>query len=298
MLFAIQFPEIDPALISVTVFGTELALRWYALAYIAGLVLGWWLVVRLARRPALWGGPPPLTPQLTEALLTWMVLGVVLGGRLGFVGFYQWEYYSQNLAEIPRIWQGGMSFHGGFLGVVIAGTLFSLKNRLPVWRVGDAVAAVAPIGILFGRLANFINAELWGRPTTLPWGVIFPDPAAQLCAAEFGEVCARHPSQLYEAALEGLVLGLVMLWGITRRGWLKTPGRVIGVFLLGYGLARTLVEGFRQADAQFISPDNPFGHIWRLGETPETWGLTMGQILSLPMVALGLLVLLAARRRT
>lgn len=296
MLYVIEFPQIDPAIVSVTVFGVELALRWYALAYVAGLGLGWWVILRMVRRPTLWGGSAPFTPQHVEALLTWMVLGVILGGRLGFVLFYQWDYYSQNLGDIPQVWRGGMSFHGGFLGVVIAAGLFALKNKLPALSIGDAIAAVAPIGIFFGRIANFINAELWGRPTTLPWGVIFPDTAAQICPPEFGEICARHPSQLYEAGLEGLLLGLVILWGITRRGWLKRPGRVIGVFLLGYGLARTLVEGFRQADAQFITSDNPFGHIWRLGATPEAWGLTMGQLLSLPMVGLGLLVLALARK--
>lgn len=296
MLYVIEFPQIDPAIVSVTVFGVELALRWYAMAYVAGLGLGWWVILRMVRRPALWGGSAPFTPQHVEALLTWMVLGVILGGRLGFVLFYQWDYYSQNLGDIPQVWRGGMSFHGGFLGVVLAAGLFALKNKLPALSIGDAIAAVAPIGIFFGRIANFINAELWGRPTTLPWGVVFPDTAAQICPPEFGEICARHPSQLYEAGLEGLVLGLVILWGITRRGWLRRPGRVIGVFLLGYGLARTLVEGFRQADAQFITPDNPFGHIWRLGATPEAWGLTMGQLLSLPMVGLGLLVLALARK--
>ncbi|MEM7616700.1 MAG: prolipoprotein diacylglyceryl transferase [Pseudomonadota bacterium] len=298
MIFALPFPSIDPEIVSVTVFGFELALRWYALAYILGIVLGWWLVVRMIKRPSLWSGSPPLTPPLAEALLTWMVLGVVLGGRLGFVLFYQFEYYSAHPGEILQVWQGGMSFHGGFLGVVLAIILFSLKNSVPMVRVGDAVAAVAPIGILFGRLANFINGELWGRPTLVPWGVVFPDPAAQLCAERFGEVCARHPSQIYEAILEGLVLGLVLLWGITRRRWLHVPGRAIGVFLLGYGLGRTIVEGFRQADAQFITESNPFGHVIRLGQSAEAWGLTMGQVLSLPMVAVGLLVLLAARQAT
>ncbi|MEM9643179.1 MAG: prolipoprotein diacylglyceryl transferase [Pseudomonadota bacterium] len=296
MIFALPFPSIDPELFSITVFGFELALRWYALAYIAGIVLGWWLVVRMVKRPALWGSEPPLTPALAEALLTWMVLGVVLGGRLGFVLFYQFDHYRAHPGEILQVWQGGMSFHGGFLGVVLALILFSLKNGLPMVRVGDAVAAVAPIGILFGRLANFINGELWGRPTMMPWGVVFPDPGAQICAERFGEICARHPSQIYEAVLEGAVLGLVLLWGITRRRWLAVPGRTIGIFLIGYGLGRTLAEGFRQADAQFITEVNPFGHIVRLGESPEAWGLTMGQVLSLPMILAGLVVLTLARR--
>lgn len=292
MLSALPFPDIDPAIFTISLFGMELSLRWYALAYIVGLGLGWWLVVRLMKRPALWGGTPPMTPKQPEDLLTWMVLGVILGGRLGFVFFYQWDYYSTRMGEIFKVWEGGMSFHGGMLGVFLGILGYSLVNKLPAVRVGDAVAAVTPVGLFFGRLANFINGELWGRPTDLPWGVIFTDPAAQICP-DIAEVCARHPSQLYEAALEGLLLGLVILWGVTRRGWLQVPGKVIGVFLLGYGLARTFVEGFRQADAQFITQDNPMGHVVQLGE----FGLTMGQVLSLPMVAVGLLLLLIARRR-
>ncbi|WP_112322393.1 prolipoprotein diacylglyceryl transferase [Oceanibium sediminis] len=297
MLAAIQFPGLQPEIFSITVFGTELALRWYALAYICGIALGWWLVARMMKRPALWRGGAPMAPKKAEDLLTWMVLGVILGGRLGYVLFYQWDYYRENLGEIAAVWQGGMSFHGGFLGVVLGVVGFSLANKAPMLKVGDAVATVAPIGIFFGRLANFVNAELWGRPTTLPWGVIFPGPAAQDCAAEFGALCARHPSQLYEAGLEGLLLGAVLFWGVWRRGWLRTPGKAIGVFLLGYGLSRVIVEGFRQADAQFITPDNPWGHVWRLGQDAEAFGLTMGQVLSLPMVALGVLVLLLVRRR-
>lgn len=297
MYAAIPFPDIAPEIFSIEVFGMELALRWYALAYIAGLALGWWLVARMMRRPRLWGGNPPMAPERTEDLLTWMVLGVVLGGRLGFVLFYQWDYYSQHPSEILAVWQGGMSFHGGLLGVMLAIIGFGWRNGISMVRLGDAVAAVAPVGLFFGRVANFINAELWGRPTTMPWGVVFPGNEAQSCPPEFGEVCARHPSQLYEAGLEGLVLGLVILWGVSRRGWLQTPGLVIGVFLLGYGLARTFVESFRQADARFITLENPLGHVWRTSENADAFGLTMGQVLSLPMVAAGIVVLLLARRR-
>ncbi|NNU81631.1 prolipoprotein diacylglyceryl transferase [Halovulum dunhuangense] len=297
MLAALPFPDIAPEIFSLSLFGMEFALRWYALAYIAGLGLGWWLVARMMKRPALWGGKPPMTPKQPEDLLTWMVLGVVLGGRLGFVLFYNWDYYSQNPGEILAVWQGGMSFHGGLLGVMAGIVGYSAANRLPVMRVADAVAAVTPVGLFFGRVANFINAELWGRPTNLPWGVAFPSPAAQICPPEFGDPCGRHPSQLYEAGLEGLVLGLVILWGVTRLGWLRTPGRVTGVFLLGYGLARTIVEGFRQADVQFVTPDNPFGHVLRFGGGIDAFGLTMGQLLSLPMVGIGLAVLLVARKR-
>ncbi len=297
MLYALPFPDIDPVLISITVFGTELALRWYALAYIAGLVLGWVYVVRLLKRPALWpAGGAPIKPKAAEDLLTWMVLGVILGGRLGFVFFYRRDYYLENPGEILAVWQGGMSFHGGFLGVVLGIIGYSLINKVAMVRVGDAVAAATPIGLFFGRIANFINGELWGRPTDLPWGVLFPDPQAQICPPGFAEPCLRHPSQLYEAGLEGLLLFLVIAWGIWFRGWLKRPGTVIGVFLLGYGLARTFVEGVRQGDLQFVSEANPWGHIIRLGETAEAFGLTMGQLLSLPMVVAGLLVLIMVRR--
>ena len=297
---AIRFPDLSPDLLSVSLFGLEFALRWYALAYIAGIVFGWWAVARMLRRPKLWGGTPPMSGPQLESLLTWIVLGIILGGRLGYVLFYRWDHYSENLGEIFQIWQGGMAFHGGFLGVVAGVLVFSALNRIGpmrMVRIGDAVAVVTPVGLLFGRLANFVNAELWGRPTNLPWGVIFPSAEAQICAEEFGEICARHPSQLYEAALEGVVLGLVMWWGVQRRLWLAVPGKAIGVFLLGYGLARVFVEGFRQADPQFITDINPWGHVWRLGESAEAWGLTMGQLLSLPMVAAGILVLLVARRR-
>ena len=289
----IPFPDIDPALFTIELFGLTLALRWYALAYIAGLVLGWLLVRFLMRRPALWPGQTaPMPPKETEDLLTAMIVGVVLGGRLGFVLFYNPVYYLSNPLDIIKIWEGGMAFHGGFLGVVLGIIWFCRSRGYPMVQVGDAVALATPIGIFFGRLANFINGELWGRATTVSWGVLFPDPRAQVCPDWWTEtLCVRHPSQLYEAALEGVVLFAVLLWGL-RRGWLKRPGTMIGVFLLGYGLARTLVENYRQADPQFMTADNPVGHVIQMG----TYGLTMGQLLSLPMVAAGLIVL-ALRRR-
>jgi phosphatidylglycerol---prolipoprotein diacylglyceryl transferase len=294
MPFVLPFPDIDPVLLSVSVFGLELAIRWYALAYIAGLLLGWRYVAALCRRPALWGGKAPMPPARADDLLTWMIAGVILGGRLGYVVFYQPGYYLAHPGEILAVWHGGMSFHGGLLGVVIAILGFSLRNGFSPLRIGDAVAAATPLGLFFGRIANFINAELWGRPTTLPWGVVFPGDEAQSCPAGWTGPCARHPSQLYEAGLEGVVLFLV-LFVACRRGALGRPGRVIGLFLLGYGLARTFVEGFRQADPHYITPSNPWGHVVHFG---ANWGLTMGQALSLPMVALGLaLVLWTARRR-
>ncbi len=288
----IPFPEISPELFSIEIGGFSFALRWYALAYIAGLVIGWRLIVAVMRRPALWGGTAPTTPARIEELLTWIVVGVILGGRLGFVLFYHPGYYLSHPAEILRIWEGGMSFHGGFLGVVAAAWLFAARHGIARLQLADALALATPPGLMLGRIANFINAELWGRPTDMPWGVAFPGAAAQDCPGVIG-VCARHPSQLYEAGLEGLLLGAVLLWLVWRRGWLRWPGRVTGLFLAGYGAARFFVEFFREADAQFIAPGNPMGHVIGLGGA----GLSMGQLLSLPMIAAGLWLVLAARRR-
>jgi phosphatidylglycerol:prolipoprotein diacylglycerol transferase len=293
MPYVLPFPDIDPALFSVHLFGIELAIRWYALAYIAGLLLGWRYVVFLARRPALWGGRPALDPVQADDLLTWMILGVILGGRLGYVLFYQPAYFAAHPAEILAVWQGGMSFHGGFLGVVVGVVAFAMRNGLPILGVGDAVAAAAPIGLFFGRIANFINGELWGRPSTAPWAIVFPGEAAQTCPPDWLLVCSRHPSQLYEAALEGLLLFAILAVAI-HRGALAWHGRVFGLFLIGYGLARVFVEQFRQADAQFVTPDNPHGHVVQLA---AGWGLTMGQLLSLPMIAVGLFLYLRAARR-
>ncbi len=288
MYYAIPFPDIGPVIFTIPVLG--LPLRWYALAYIVGLIVGWRVVVGLMRRPALWGGQAPMPPERVEDLLTAVILGVVLGGRLGFVLFYEPAHFLANPLEIFQVWRGGMSFHGGFLGVVVAGYWYCRRHAIAPLSVADAFALVAPVGLGLGRIANFINAELWGRPTDLPWGVIFPGAAAQACATLAGP-CARHPSQLYEAGLEGILLGAI-LWGLLARGALRRPGLILGVFLIGYGIARMTVEMFRQADAQFISADNPLGHVidW------AGFGLSMGQILSLPMVLVGLWFALRARR--
>lgn len=301
MTFAIPFPDLSPDLFSITIGTFTLALRWYALAYIVGLLAGWWLIVQAVRRPALWpGDTAPMQPGQVEGLLTAVVLGVILGGRLGFVIFYQPGYYLQNPGEILAIWQGGMSFHGGLIGVAVAGWLFCRINTVPPLAVADAMSMVVAIGLGLGRLSNFINAELWGRPSDLPWAVIFPGEAAQDCAGpvgivmtDLGQMCARHPSQLYQAGLEGLVMGAVLLWLAWRGGWLKTPGALTGMFFALYGLARFAVEFARQPDAQFVTPDNPVGFALALS---PTLGLTMGQILSLPMIALGLWLLVRARR--
>lgn len=287
----IAFPNISPEIFTIHLFGASLSLRWYALAYLVGLILGWRILVGLMKRPALWGDAAPMRPAQAEELLTWVILGVVLGGRLGFVLFYEPAYYLANPGQILQLWHGGMSFHGGFLGVVAASWVYCRRNGVAALRLADALALATPIGLGLGRVANFINAELWGRPTDLPWGVIFPGEAAQACPGIQG-LCARHPSQLYEAVLEGVLLALV-LFAMVRRGALRRPGLVLGTFLAGYGLSRLVVEFFRQADAQFITPDNPLGHV--LGG--PVVGLTMGQLLSLPMVLIGLGFVIRARLR-
>ncbi len=290
----LAYPDFSPEIFSISLFGMEFALRWYALAYIAGILVGWRLTAGLLRRKTLWPMErPPMTPAQLEALVTWLILGVILGGRLGFVLFYKPAYYLQNPVEIPMVWHGGMSFHGGLLGVVLALVIFCRRHEIALLPAADALAVATPPGLFFGRIANFVNAELWGRPSHAPWAVVFPGPAAQDCPAGWEGPCARHPSQLYEAGLEGLVLGVLLLVLVYRRGWLKRPGQTAGLFFLGYGLARFAVEFFRQADAQFVTPDNPMGWVLRFAGT----GVSMGQLLSLPMMALGIALIAAARRR-
>ncbi len=282
----IPYPEIDPALFTIAIGDFEFSLRWYALAYIFGIVVGWRLVLWLMRRPGLWpAGRAPMTAEQVEELLTWMVIGVVLGGRIGYVLFYDFPRFMAEPLEIFKVWAGGMSFHGGFLGVILATIVYSRIRAIPVLQVGDAMALAAPTGLLFGRLANFINGELYGRVTDVAWAMRFP-----IERGPDGEVISwtepRHPSQLYEAALEGVVLFAVLWWLAFARGWLKRPGAIIGVFFIGYGAARFLVEFVRQWDAQ-------------LAEFVATWGITMGQVLSLPMIAIGAAFLaIAFRRRT
>jgi len=288
----IPFPDLSPNLFEVELFGITLALRWYALAYIVGILFGWWIILRAIRTPRIWDGPAPLSAEQVERLFTWAVLGIILGGRLGYVIFYEPVAFLAEPWRIPQVWEGGMAFHGGLLGVVVAGLWLCRRERIPALTMGDLLALSVPVGLMLGRTANFINAELWGRPTDLPWGVIFPGAAAQACEGIVG-LCARHPSQLYQAALEGLLLAIVLSWLVFRRDWLRWPGAVMGMFLLGYGLARFLVEFLRQPDAQFVGPGNPLGLALHVGG----YGLTMGQILSLPMLLAGAWFLLRARRR-
>ncbi|MCR8550922.1 prolipoprotein diacylglyceryl transferase [Salipiger sp. P9] len=294
MKAAIPFPQFSPEIFTLTLGSFEFALRWYALAYIVGILIGWRLAVMAVTRVRLWrDDSPPMSAAQVEQLMTWVILGIILGGRLGFVLFYQPAYYLSHPAEILMVWHGGMSFHGGLIGVILSVLGFCLKNRVPLMPTADMMALAVPPGLLLGRLANFVNAELWGRPTDLPWGVIFPGQAAQDCGQALGTLCARHPSQLYEAGLEGLLLGALLIWLAFVGGALKRPGTVAGVFFAGYGFARVLVELVRQPDAQFVSEGNPLGLVWHV----NGYGLTMGQILSLPMILIGLGLLLAARRR-
>jgi phosphatidylglycerol:prolipoprotein diacylglycerol transferase len=289
----ILFPEISPEIFSVDIGGFEFALRWYALSYIIGIFLGWRLAVLATRRADLWPrNQSPIEPVQAEDLMTWIVFGVILGGRLGYVIFYEPSKYIGDPVSILKVWQGGMSFHGGFLGVVLTAYLFFKRNLVPYASGADLLALCTPIGLLLGRVANFINAELWGRATEMPWGVAFPGEAAQACGQLSG-LCARHPSQLYEAVLEGLLLGMILIFVAFRKNGLKRPGLISGLFFAGYGISRYMVEFFRQPDAQFQSVTNPVGYAFQFGD----YGLTMGQSLSLPMIILGIALIITALRR-
>ncbi len=279
----IPFPDISPEIFSFHFFGIKFALRWYAVSYILGFICALRLMKFFVSRTHFWTSKnPPFSTEQAEAFLTYLILGVIIGGRLGYVLFYNLEYYALNPLDIFRIWDGGMAFHGGFIGVVIAVILYSRVNRLPLWSTSDLIAVSTPPGLFFGRIANFINAELWGRPTDVYWGIIFPGELAQKCDGVIGP-CARHPSQLYEAALEGILLLVVLIY-TAYRGGLKNPGLLTGIFALGYGLSRFFVEYFRVPDSQFFSPTNPYGFALQLGDI----GVTMGQTLSLPMILIGL----------
>lgn len=250
----LTFPQIDPfALGPVDVFGFELGIRWYSLAYIAGILFGWWYIRRQAAKPG-----APMSPTHIDDFITWAIIGVIAGGRLGYVLFYRPENYLEDPAAILRLWDGGMSFHGGAIGVILAVIFFCRKHRLELMRVADIVAVVSPIGLLTGRLANFINGELWGRPTDVPWAMVFPGAGP----------LPRHPSQLYEALGEGLILFAILMFLYHKTRLAKDmPGVIAGVFYIGYGLTRVLVEFVREPDVgvAFI------------------FGLTRGQTLSIPM---------------
>ena len=287
----IEFPSISPSIFEVQLFGFELALRWYAVSYLLGFAAAFVIMRRYLANDTLWSfSTPPMEREDLEQLTFSLVLGVILGGRIGYVLFYNPRIYLDNPIDIIRVWDGGMSFHGGFLGVVFALVMFCSRHGVNLWSASDLLAIASTPGLLFGRVANFINAELWGRPTDAPWGVIFPGERAQDCPGIVGS-CARHPSQLYEALGEGLVLFLVLSLCI-RAGAFKWRGLIAAIFLIGYASVRFLVEFVRVPDAQFFSDSNPFGFAIQLGPL----GLTMGQILSLPMLLLGAIFLVKARR--
>jgi phosphatidylglycerol:prolipoprotein diacylglycerol transferase len=266
---AIDFPVFDPIAISIG----PIAIRWYALAYIGGIVLGWIYARSLLKNERLWGGPAPITlPQLDDFIL-WVTIGIIVGGRTGYVLFYNLPFFAQHPTEIFELWKGGMSFHGGFLGCVAAVMWFATRNNISILSLGDITTAVGPIGLFLGRLANFINSELWGRAAdpSLPWAMVFPN----------GGPLPRHPSQLYEAGLEGILLFTVLAVMI-RMGALKRPGLILGSFITIYGFARITGEFFRE-------PDPQLGFLWG--------GLTMGMLLSVPMIVAGIMIIAAACRR-
>lgn len=280
----ISFPQISPEIFSFTIAGTEFALRWYAVSYLAGFFVAIFLMKFFLRKESLWKfNVGPLDKDQVDSMVFFLIIGVIVGGRLGYVLFYNLETYIGSPSAIIRVWDGGMAFHGGFLGVVLAGVLYCWFNGILVWSCADLIAIASGPGLLFGRLANFINAELWGRPTDVPWGVVFPGERAQDCPGLIGE-CARHPSQLYEAGLEGLLILFVLVL-FAYFGALRRPGMITGLFLLIYGVSRYLVEFYRVPDPQFFSSTNLYGFAYSYGE----FGVTMGQLLSLPMIFFGLM---------
>jgi phosphatidylglycerol---prolipoprotein diacylglyceryl transferase len=264
----IAFPVFNPIAISIG----PIAIRWYALAYIGGIVLGWIYARALLKNERLWGGPAPISLLQLDDFILWVTVGIILGGRTGYVLFYNLPFFIAHPAEILELWKGGMSFHGGFLGCVAAVMLFCRKNDLPILSLGDITTAVGPIGLFLGRLANFINSELWGRPAddSVPWAMVFPN----------GGPLPRHPSQLYEATLEGIVL-FTLLAVLIRMGALKRPGLILGSFIAFYGFARIIGEHFRE-------PDPQLGFLWG--------GLTMGMLLSVPMIIAGAIIIVMAWR--
>lgn len=266
---AVSFPAIDPVAFSIG----PLAVHWYGLAYVAGILIGWLLARDLLKRPHLWpNGQAPATLQQIDDFVLWVAIGVVAGGRLGYIFFYDFASVAANPLRAIEVWNGGMSFHGGFVGATLAMVFFARKHQIRLWSLFDLVASVVPLGLFFGRIANFINGELWGRPTDVPWAMAFPT----------GGPFPRHPSQLYEAVLEGLVLLIVLQLLARAFSALRTPGRITGIFVAGYAAARIFVEFYREPDVQ-------------IGYLAGGW-LTMGMVLSLPMLLVGLWISIRAGR--
>ena len=264
---AIDFARLGLSPVAVQI--GPLPIRWYSLAYLSGILLGWWYLLKLLDRPG-----APMARRHADDMVFYATLGIILGGRLGYVLFYRPGFYFSNPLEIVKMWDGGMSFHGGVIGTSLGIFYLARKNGLNWLRIHDYVACCVPFGLFFGRLANFVNGELWGRTTTVPWAVIFPT----------GGPWPRHPSQLYEAFLEGIVLFCVLAWAFWRTQARYEPGRLVGLFLLGYGLSRFVVEFYREADEQLMD----FARVTHLH---------MGQWLSLPMVLGGAYLFATAKNR-
>ncbi len=266
----IPYPNIDPIAVHIPFlvkYGIP-GIRWYALAYLTGFLGGWYYAGRICDRDP---GRRPNREDI-DNVLPLLVLGVILGGRTGYVLFYNFDYYMAHPLRIPAIWEGGMSFHGGLLGVIAVVALYARKHKFSAWALGDILACVTPIGLFFGRIANFINGELFGRVTTVPWAMVFPQ----------GGPLPRHPSQLYEAFLEGICLFTVLYLAARKKAVRHTEGLLFGMFVTGYGLCRFFVEFFRE-------PDPQIGFILQY--------FTMGQVLSLPMIFIGLYIIHYARKR-
>jgi phosphatidylglycerol:prolipoprotein diacylglycerol transferase len=259
----LTYPNIDPILVQIG----PLAIRWYSLAYVAGIVLGGLYADWLNRRP-----PSQKNLKVYDDFMAWAIFGIILGGRLGYVLFYNFGYYIENPSEILKVWQGGMSFHGGLLGTIIATILFCRKYKVAIFPLFDLLACAAPIGLFFGRVANFINGELYGRVTDSPWGMVFPN----------GGALPRHPSQLYEAGMEGLMIFTILFIFARFTSAKARPGVLSGIFLCGYSISRMVLENFREPDVQigFL-----FDHV------------TTGQMLSLPMILIGAVIIFISSRR-
>jgi phosphatidylglycerol:prolipoprotein diacylglycerol transferase len=265
----IEFPNINPVAFSIGPFD----IRWYALAYLAGILLGWQFILYLTgldKNKKSYEAAIKKTD--IDDFVPWCILGVILGGRLGYVAFYQPDLIWMDPLEIPKVWHGGMSFHGGAIGVILSIILFSIYNKIPMFKLGDLICCAVPIGLFFGRIANFVNGELFGRVTTVPWGVVFP----------YGGLLPRHPSQIYEALLEGLLLLIILAFLVHKESIREREGFLSGVFLIGYGSARAIVELYRE-------PDVHLGFIF--------YNLTMGQLLCIPMVLAGVLLIVFSIKR-
>ena len=269
--------------------------QWYGLSYIAGILLAWFFMAKLVQNKDLWLSCKSIIERSeVDDLITYMIFGIIVGGRLGYCLFYTPGYYFDNPIKIIFIWEGGMSFHGGFFGVLISGILFGVRKKISLLSLGDLIAFASPPGLFFGRIANFINAELWGKPTTPTFGIQFTKGNGQFCPSPNEIPCFRHPSQLYEAFFEGIVLMTIFYYLVFVSKALKKPGLIFGSFLLGYGVIRFSIEFLREPDAFFITNENPYGYVI---EFFPGIGMSMGQFLTVPMFVFGLLMIILVNKR-